>query len=355
MEYNFYPGPSKLYDLVPFWTEEAFKSGIVSKNHRSKDFMILYEETTFLLKKKLNIPTDYSIYFVSSATECWEIITQSFPNLHHVHYSKGSFGDKWFEYAKQITDDIELVTDLKTFKNLEKIEKSLICLTSSETSNGTMLSQEFVDEVRALFPNHVIAYDATSNLGAVNYALSQGDIWFASVQKCFGLPAGLAILICSPQAIQKASQNKQHYNSLCFLEENYQQFQTHYTPNILGIYLLHQWANFVENITLIHQKIKQRSKELYLFFDNLSYLNPLIGIENHEDFLRSETVITLKGNDIFIQNILKKAQQKKIILGKGYGKWKNDTLRIANFPQITHNEFEILKTFFLENPVELKA
>jgi phosphoserine aminotransferase len=33
---------------------------------------------------------------------------------------------------------------------------------------------------------------------------------------------------------------------------------------------------------------------------------------------------------------------KGITLGKGYGEWKNDTFRVANFPAITDSEFEYL-------------
>ncbi len=40
-----------------------------------------------------------------------------------------------------------------------------------------------------------------------------------------------------------------------------------------------------------------------------------------------------------------RANQLNIILGNGYGKWKQNTFRIANFPQHTNEKFKILKEF----------
>ena len=74
---TFYPGPSKVYPQVEQYISEAFASGLISSNHRSKGFMELLEQTIADLKAKLDVPAGYEVYFVSSATECWEIIAQS--------------------------------------------------------------------------------------------------------------------------------------------------------------------------------------------------------------------------------------------------------------------------------------
>ena len=82
--------------------------------------------------------------------------------------------------------------------------------------------------------------DATSSMGGINLPWQEADVWFASVQKCIGIPAGLGILICSPKALKRATQlnKKVHYNDVLLMEENRKLFQTHYTPNVLSIYVL---------------------------------------------------------------------------------------------------------------------
>jgi phosphoserine aminotransferase len=53
-------------------------------------------------------------------------------------------------------------------------------------------------------PDALIAVDATSSMAGVELDWQSADIWFASVQKCFGLPAGMAVMVCSPRALQYA-------------------------------------------------------------------------------------------------------------------------------------------------------
>jgi phosphoserine aminotransferase len=167
----------------------------------------------------------------------------------------------------------------------------------------------------------------------------------ASVQKCLGLPAGLGIIIISPNALQKAQkiQENKHYNSILFLEENFSKYQTPYTPNILGIYLLNQWAKEIQNIQKIATKIEKRAKNFYQFIENnFQYAQPL----TKDNQLRSSTILVFEViNDFDLAYFFQEALNQNIILGKGYGRWKENTFRIANFPQITNKEFKKLQDF----------
>ena len=65
-------------------------------------------------------------------------------------------------------------------------------------------------------------------------------------------------------------------------------------------------------------------------------------IKNEE--VRSETVFAIKGTVDEILVLKQKAKENNIILGNGYGEWKDNTFRIANFPAIEVWEFDKLKT-----------
>ncbi|MFC0186242.1 hypothetical protein ACFFJX_28975 [Pseudarcicella hirudinis] len=97
---TFYPGPSKVYSQIGDYMQDAFKSGILSVNHRSPECVEMVRNTINLLHKKLDIPADYSVYFISSATEAWEIIAQSLVKENSFHVYNGAFGKKWFEYTQ---------------------------------------------------------------------------------------------------------------------------------------------------------------------------------------------------------------------------------------------------------------
>src|SRR4051812_13634072 len=102
---SFYPGPSKLYPNVAGFMQHACEEGVLSINHRSKEFIALSKSAIQLTKEKLNIPGDYSVFYTSSATECWEIISQSLVRKQSFHIYNGAFGEKWYEYSRKINLD----------------------------------------------------------------------------------------------------------------------------------------------------------------------------------------------------------------------------------------------------------
>jgi len=102
---SFYPGPSKVYPQVANYLQDAMKEGILSQNHRSLAFMDMLKTCIQLFKQKQNIPDDYSIFFTSSATECWEIVSQSLVKEKSHHVFNGAFGEKWFDYASRLNQN----------------------------------------------------------------------------------------------------------------------------------------------------------------------------------------------------------------------------------------------------------
>lgn len=348
---NFYPGPSKIYGSLKDFFMDAFDSGILEQNHRSQPFMDLLEETIGLLKKHLNIPVDYKVYFTSSATECWEICAQSLIRGKVQFLYNGAFGKKWFKYTvtnPQInsTTNYELPTIRGTRffvnQNVDEVEidpeNDVVCWVLSETSNGTHTSFESIKKLKEKSPKAILVVDATSSLGGVNYQISDADVWFSSSQKCFGMPSGLGIMIVSPKALERGFEinERNHYNSLVFIEENFQKFQTHYTPNILGIYLFKRLLQTLPNINRVSERLYQRSRRIYDFFENNQHFDLLV--ENEET--RSNTVVAIVPKDMTKATAY--LSNNNVIVGKGYGEWKNNTLRIANFPAIPDEDFEEL-------------
>lgn len=337
---SFYPGPSQVYPFVKDDMIEAFNKGILGINHRSSAFIEISKECIGLLKKKLLIPEDYSIFFTSSATECWEIIAQSVIKEDALFLFNGAFGQKWFETTLKIKPKaLKIEFDLET--PIEAIAFSpipeLIAIVQNETSNATQISNDIIQTIRHKNQSSLIAVDATSSLGGIKLDFNQGDIWFASVQKCLGLPAGLGVMICSPKVksrVQYLGENK-HYNSLQIMYERMESYQTTHTPNILGIYLLMKCLRRIEGIELIEQKTLEKSSLWYEFLESEGHK---LLIKNK--LVRSDTVIAVKCNHP--EDIKEKAKKNGIILGNGYGHWADKTFRIANFPAHTMKDISLL-------------
>jgi phosphoserine aminotransferase len=350
--YTFNPGPSAVYPAVRGYLQDAFDEGWLSAPHRGERFTGLMRQTVADLKAKLNIPQDYTIFFLSSATECWEVLAQSLTPTKSLHLYSGAFGEKWFEYAKALRPastglsfGLDEVPEIYTLPLPDSSgDTDLVCITQNETSNATQLRDGFILNLYNRLGNALLAVDATSSMAGIQLKYIKADIWFGSVQKCFGLPAGLGIMVLSPRAVARfrSLNERSHYNSLTAQYEKMLNFQTTHTPNVLGIYLLSRVLADREPIKAVHQHLLDRAAKLYDYFEQATQLTPLV--TNPET--RSTTVIALQGAPVLIDEIKRRALAQGLHLGNGYGTWKATTLRIANFPAIPDAAYEQLVQFF---------
>jgi phosphoserine aminotransferase len=345
---TFAPGPSKIYDALPQYMQDAYNEGILSANHRSGVFMHLYQETEQLMREKLHMPDDYKLLFTSSATENWEIITQSIVEQASFHIYSGSFGKKWLEYAKHIVPSTAALkleanqpVDVAGLEIGEGFD--LIAITQNETANATQVPMAVIEAIGEKFPEKMIAVDTTSSMGGIELDFRLADIWYASVQKCFGLPAGLGILIVSPKAVEKAQRKGERgrYNSLNFILENAAGYQTHYTPNVFGIYLLNRVLKDLEEIQHVDSRLRARMAKLEDSIAKSDKFRMLVD----NDQTRSTTVMAVAGTEDLIATVKKAAEKQGMQLGSGYGPHKPTSFRIANFPAIADAEFDRLIEF----------
>jgi len=348
---SFSPGPSQVYPELPKYFQDAHDQDILSANHRSRVFMNMYQEVIQLFQEKLHLPSGYRLLFTSSATENWEIISQSLTRNGSYHLYSGSFGQKWFDYAAHILPQSEghkfsadegfNVSDLRISEALD-----IVALTHNETANASQVPLEVIEEIRRKYPNKLIAVDTTSSMAGIELDFQQADVWFASVQKCFGLPAGLGILILSPMALDRARVigERGRYNSLNFMLENAENFQTHYTPNVLGIYFLRRLLKDIEEIQFTDKRTRQRMQDLENIVASKDKFRYLV---KRPEF-RSRTVLGISADESLVNDIKKSAEQHGLILGSGYGGHKATSFRIANFPVISEGQFKQLTDFLKE-------
>lgn len=322
---SFYPGPSKVYSQSLDFIQEAYELGFPSYNHRSSIFMNVYQDIQSLIKDRWDLPEDYHIAFTSSATESWEIFIQSFSYGNRLNLYSGSFGEKWGNYYSENCLNKSIYEE-----NNSELNFDTISLVHSETSNGSMNIPN-----RNSFKNAIIGVDATSSMGGMLLPWKEADFWLASVQKCMGMPAGLGIIIYNKNAILKA-RSKNFYNDLSFIEENRLKNQTQNTPNGLMIYVFKRLLETLPHLKEIHQSTLNKSRMIEEFMKNkFEYIIP-------DKSKRLPTVHAFSMEKDKLSNFLSNIEKENIILGKGYGKWKDSSFRIANFPAHTENDLEKL-------------
>lgn len=340
----FTPGPSELYFTAEAHTREAFKEKVPAISHRSKKFEEIYRSATENLRQLLNLPENYHIFFTGSATEIWERIFQNCVESHSSHLVNGSFSERFYETGLELGKSAEKFSapygKCVTFEEAEiSTQSELIALTQNETSTGVAQPLEDIYKFRKKFPEKLIAVDVVSSLPYINMDYKLIDTAFFSVQKGFGLPAGLGVWLVNNRCMEKSANLLSNgnvigsYHSLPSLLSKGSKNQTPETPNVLGIYLLGKVCEDMlsKGIDQIRRETDYKAAVLY----NAVEKNPALESFVTEEKYRSKTVI-VANTSIPSQQIIKKLEEHGLTIGSGYGKFKESQIRIANFP--THSK-----------------
>ncbi|MBV6479637.1 MAG: Phosphoserine aminotransferase [Ignavibacteria bacterium] len=345
----FTPGPTQLHPSVEKYIRHALDENVCSINHRSQEFMEIFGNTVCSLKKLMNIPEEFSVFFLSSATECMDRMIQNCVEKNSLHFVNGAFAERYFKTAVELNKNAEKIESAFgegfDFSNLKTGSlPELVCITQNETSTGVALDLNDIYKIKKLFPETILSIDIVSSAPYVNPDFTIIDSAFFSVQKGFGLPAGLGVLIVNEKCISKARvmHSKKvagSYHNFVSLYDNAQKKQTSETPNVLGIFLLGKICEELIHygIKKIRSETEDKSKLIYDCLDKNSKLNAFV--KSNE--LRSKTVIAVNTGDK--QKIVKKMLlDEGLIVGSGYGKLKDSQIRIANFPMHKHEDISTI-------------
>jgi len=346
---NFTPGPSQLYFTVEGHVRQAFKEDVPSLSHRSKAFEKISQEATEGLRQLLGIPATHYLYFTGSANEIWERIIQNLVAEHSYHFVNGAFSKRFYEIAQLLNKKpVKLDAEMgKGYKEIPSIpaETELIAVTHNETSSGVVTSPDFIYALRAQHPDKLIAVDAVSSLPYPVFDYSKIDSVFFSVQKGFGLPAGLGVWIANDKCLAKADLllskgiSIGSYHNLPSLHSHALKHQTPETPNVLGIYLLAKVTQDLlrRGIDTVRKETDYKAATLYQALQQHSLVKPFVS----DKAWQSKTVIVAQTGahtESLTQFLISKGMQP----GDGYGSAKKIQLRFANFPTHSKEQYELL-------------
>ena len=187
-----------------------------------------------------------------------------------------------------------------------------------------------------------MAVDIVSSVPYVDLDYSLIDCAFFSVQKGFGMPAGLGVLIVNEaciarsEALKAGNVNIGSYHSFPSLKKYAAKHQTPETPNVLGIYLLGRVCEDMleTGMDSIRIGMDKKAEMLYSAFERHPDLKPFVG----DPDIRSKTVIVGENPPPELKEFLR---SKGFFIGSGYGDYRDRHIRIANFPQ--HREEDVAR------------
>jgi len=343
----FIPGPVKVNEDV---LQQLARPTL---GHRGKEYAQLDAETVNMLKKLLFTKQNVFL-FTSSGSGGWEASIRNCvgPDENILCTCCGAFSDKWADVVRSCGRNAdELKVDWGQPVLPEMIDEKLatgkyaaITLMYNETSTGlTNPLYEVSEMMKEKYPDVLVFVDAVSAMVGLPLHFDElgWDVVFASVQKAFAIPPGLAVLAVSNRALQKSKDipGRGYYFDFQQFAKAAEKNQTPTTPAIPHIMALHYQCNKllaegIENAWKRHREmgdfVRGWAKEKFeLFCDEKYASNTLTTIKNTRAINVAETI--------------KAVQQKhNTIFGNGYGKLKEQTFRIAHMGDITLDEVKEL-------------
>lgn len=345
----FTPGPSGLYYTVEHHIKHAIKTGITSISHRSKQFEEIFKEAENNLKELLRLPDNYQMVFTTSATEIWEKMADGLISTKSLHIVNGAFSNKFYSVVKNLNKETDIIEsswgDLPKLNTNSTENYDLIGVTHNETSTGVRTPLNEIYSLKEQHPEAILAVDAVSSLPVVDFDYTKVDTVYASVQKAFGLPAGLGVWLINDKTEDIARKlNDQGIvrvtpHNIISLIEQARNYQTPSTPNILAIYLFSRVVEDMINrgIQQIRNDIVYKSAIMYNMLEQHDVLQPFV----KDKILRSDTIIVIDSGSR-TSDLLTYLSEHKLEAGDGYGKMKGIQIRIANFPTHSKEQFEML-------------
>lgn len=336
------PGPSQLFHTVPVHLKNALNENVCEISHRSKAFQQIVSHTVAQLRELFGLPDNYHVAFTASATEVWERAVQNLSEAYTLHLVNGSFSKKFYDFSKMLHRRAEKWEvppgsgfDLSEMPDFESPE--LLCITQNETSTGVAVPLGDIYALRRKFPNALLIVDAVSSAPYPDFDFTQIDSLFFSVQKCFGLPAGLGVWFFNERCVAKAESLLQKgksigtYHSLPSLISAARKNETPETPNMMGIYLLGKVAEDMNRrgIRIIRQETDAKAAVAY---QRLQQYPDKFSLFVKNPAHRSPTVIVADVVNRPAADFIDFCKQYRIVIGSGYGNLKASQIRIANFP-----------------------
>ncbi|MGA0559111.1 aminotransferase class V-fold PLP-dependent enzyme [Larkinella sp. VNQ87] len=336
----FTAGPAELYPTIYQHLQTAMDEQIGSISHRSAKFRSLYQFCVEQLRELLNIPETHGVYFTGSASEVWERILLNCVEFESFHLINGSFSKKFCEYAtalqKYTHKQEKPFGEGFDYGEVQVPEYAeLIAVTHNETSSGVQMRTVDIHKLKRSNAKKLMAVDMVSSAPYPDLDFSLVDTAFFSVQKAFGMPAGLGVWIAGDKCLEKAELLKhgdQHigaHHTLPTLHQNFKKYETPATPNVLFIYLLGKIAQDFNRIGIetIRKETDEKAKLLYKFIESHPQFSPFVKEDRH----RSRTVVVANTQKPSSE-VIAKAKESGLVVGSGYGQYKDGQIRIANFP-----------------------
>ena len=320
-KYNFNAGPSILPDVA---LEAAAKAiidfdgtglSLLSISHRTKEFEGVLEEAKSLFKELLNIPDNYSIYFVGGgASTQFFHIPANFLKTKAGYVNTGVWSKKAIKEAKYY-GEVEIIasSEDRNFTYIPKgfdipsdIDYLYIC------SNNTIYGTEYKIDLDSPVP---LIADMSSDILSRPVDVSKYAMIYGGAQKNLA-PAGVTFVIIRNDMLERVVRPLPTMVNVNTHVANNSMFNT---PPVFPIYVMREtlkWMKSIGGMEEMYRRNKEKAALLYAEIDRNSLFRGTV--EKEDRSLMNICFVMSDGNEALAPEFLEFAKSKGMVGIKGH-------------------------------------
>ena len=280
--YNFAAGPSMLADEVLIRIKEELFNynntgmSVMEMSHRSKVYLEIFEKTKASLRRLMDIPENYEVFFMhGGATGVFASLPLNLLKNKADYIITGNFSKKAAKEAEKYgqvniiydgkDNDYSLIPDPEQFKIDEDADYVHLC------ANNTIYGTEWKK-----FPdtgNVPLIVDMSSDILSRKINVSDFGMIYAGAQKNMGI-AGLAVIIIRKDLIKEAEPIAPSIMDYTLTEKNDSMLNTPATYPLYVLGKVLEWLEDIGGIEEIEARNIAKAKVLYDYLDSQSFYRP---------------------------------------------------------------------------------
>ena len=320
-KHNFNAGPSILPDVV---LENAAKAiidfngtglSVLSISHRTKEFEAVLAEAKSLFRELLNIPENYSIYFVGGgASTQFFHIPANFLGKKAAYVNTGVWTKKAIKEAK-FYGEVEVVASSED-KNFSYIPKGFAIPEDADylyiCANNTIYGTEYKEDIDSPIP---LFADMSSDILSRPVDVSKYALIYGGAQKNLA-PAGVTFVIIRNDMLEKVARPLPTMINVNTHVENDSMFNT---PPVFPIYVLNEtlkWLKSIGGIEEMYRRNVEKAELLYSEIDRNSLFRPTVAKEDRS--LMNICFVMTEGNEDLAPEFLEFAKERGMVGIKGH-------------------------------------
>lgn len=321
--YNFSAGPANLpLEALEVAQKELVEYGgagmsVMEMSHRSSDFLGVFNEAQALIRKLMNIPSNYKVLFLQGGASLqFAMVPLNLKKNGKADFiNTGAWSKKAIKESKKVLDVKVLASsEEKVFSYIPEVKDSDIRSDADFlhiTQNNTIYGTRFTKLPNA--GNVPIVADMSSCILSEEIDVSKYGIIYAGAQKNIG-PAGLTVVIIREDLIGNAQDSVPTMLNYETHSENDSMFNTPPTYSIYMAKLGFEWLDKKGGVKAIQKINEDKAKMLYDYIDaSKMFSNP---VTKNDRSMMNVTFVT--GNEELDAKFVKEAKAKGLVNLKGH-------------------------------------